>query len=535
MTISTHGRTLITPTGKRPVRLIAFIIGVLAFALYLPSLWSGFVYDAQIQIASDSYIHTPSHLVDLVTLRALGQDILDRDRPAHLFFLMVDSLLWGRNAFGYHLTSNLLHAFNTGLLFLLLASLLPRDGRPVAISVQCLAAALGAMFFAVHPVLVEPVSEVSDREDSLATFFLLLGLLLADGFPSRRWATTLLRGAGCAIALFLSAASKETGFAGPLLLGLFWLLYHRKDRRAPWIALLVASTIAVGAFAFARFALEPAASKIFTAKPEWLGGSLGATLLIQPRIWAFLFSNVAWPFHLAADYAPQNLAWITLPWALVALAAVLGIQVFLAIRSRLARFGFATFWLGLAPVSNFIPIYQPIGDRFLYLPMVGLAAMLSAALALASTRRMLFANLCAASMATFAFLCVVNVHRQAVFANPLALWTDTVRQSPFSATAQDGLGYALIDAGRYSDALQAFTRAINLRSSFADAWAGGAIALEKMGRYTDADTALDKAVAIDPRYAHPQELLDAVATDRQTAASLEDILTRQQIQGTQSP
>jgi len=508
-------------------------MGVIAFALYLPSLWSGFVYDAQIQIASDSYIHTPSHLADIVTLRAMGQDILDRDRPAHLFFLMVDSLLWGRNAFGYHLTSNLLHALNTGLLFLLLASLLPRDGRPVASPIQCLVAALGALLFAVHPVLVEPVSEVSDREDSLATFFLLGGLLLADGFPSPRRAAALLRGACCVLALFLSAASKETGFAGPLLLGLFWLLYHRKDRRAPWIALLAAATVAVGAFAFARFALEPAVSKIFTEKPHWLGGSLGATLLIQPRIWAFLFSNIAWPFHLAADYTPQNLAWITLPWALVALAAVLGVQIFLAVKSRLALLGFAIFWLGLAPVSNFIPIYQPIGDRFLYLPMVGLAAMLCAALALVSGRRMLLANLCAASLATFGFLCVVNVHRQAVFSNPLALWTDTVRQSPYSATAQDGLGYALIDAAQYGDALQAFTRAVNLRSSFADAWAGGAIALEKMGRYADADTALDKAIAIDPRYAHPQELLDAVATDRQTAAGLEDILARQQIQAPQ--
>jgi hypothetical protein len=525
---------LSAPAGQPPVRLFALVLGVIAFALYLPSLWSGFVYDAQIQIGSDSYIHTPSHLVDLVTLRAMGQDILDRDRPAHLFFLGVDSLIWGRNPFGYHLTSNLLHAVNTGLLFLLLASLLPRDGRPLPIPVQCLAAALGALLFAVHPILVEPVAEVSDREDSLATFFLLGGLLLADGFPSPRRAASLLRGIGCVCALFLSAASKETGFAGPLLLGLFWLLYHRKDRRAPWIALLAAATLAVGAFAFARFALEPTVSKIFTEKPHWLGGSLGTTLLVQPRIWAFLFSNVAWPFHLAADYTPQNLAWISLPWALVALVVVVGVQVFLAIKSRLALLGFFVFWLGLAPVSNFIPIFQPIGDRFLYLPMVGLAAMLCAALALAGTQRMLFANLCAASVAIFAFLCVVNVHRQAVFSNPLALWTDTVRQSPFSATAEDGLGYALIDAAHYDEALQAFTRAVNLRPSYADAWAGGAITLEKMGRYTDADAALDKAVANDPRYAHPQELLDAVATDRETAARLEDILARQQIQGTLS-
>ena len=503
----------------------ALAVALAAFLLYLPSLRSGFVYDAEIQIASDSYIHTSTHFADILTLRVLGQDVLDRDRPAHLLSLMLDALVWGRNPLGYHLTNNLLHAANVALLFLLLVRLAAREGRNATEWKLLLAAALGAFLFAAHPALSEPVAEVSDREDLLATFFVLVGLTLADGFPGRH---AFLRGGACVLALFLAAASKETGYMGPPLLALYGWLYHRNSRRAPWLALVGAAFLVVGALAVARFALEPAVSKIFTHKPGYIGGSLGGTLLIQPRIWTFLLANAAWPLHLAADYRPQNLAWITLPGALVALALVVAAQAVLAWKSRLALFGAAIFWLGLAPVSNFIPLFQPIGDRFLYLPVAGLASMLCAALLLASRRRWLFGGLSITSACALIFFGMLAFQRQAVFASPLALWTDTVKKSPASTTAFNGLGYALSDAGRYDEALQAFGRALGGSRDYADAWAGAAITLDRMGRTTDAESTLAKAIVIDPRYGKPAELLDAVAIDQKSAQALEIILARRQ-------
>jgi len=51
----------------------------------------------------------------------------------------------------------------------------------------------------------------------------------------------------------------------------------------------------------------------------------------------------------------------------------------LSTRGRLFRLGPGIFWLSLSPVSNFIPIYRPMANRFLYLPMTGVTPMLASA------------------------------------------------------------------------------------------------------------------------------------------------------------
>ena len=102
------GRALILP---------AALVFALVAALYAPTLRGGFVYDSIAQVLQSDYIHTPSHWSDVLTLRVVGQDELDRNRPLHLASLMIDAAVWGKNPLGYRLTSVLLHALNASLLF----------------------------------------------------------------------------------------------------------------------------------------------------------------------------------------------------------------------------------------------------------------------------------------------------------------------------------------------------------------------------------------------------------------------------------
>ena len=53
----------------------------------------------------------------MLTLRVVGQDELDRNRPLHLASLMLDAAIWKKEPFGYRLTNVLLHALNASLLF----------------------------------------------------------------------------------------------------------------------------------------------------------------------------------------------------------------------------------------------------------------------------------------------------------------------------------------------------------------------------------------------------------------------------------
>lgn len=492
----------------------ALLAAVAAFVLYLPSLGSEFVYDAEAQVLIDGYIHDPSHMAEVVTLRVLGKDVLDASRPAHLLSLMFDSLLWGKHPAGYHFTSILLHALNTGMLCLLALLLIPREAGVMARP----AAVLAALFFAVHPVNVEAVAEVSYREDLLAAGFLLMALLAAHGFAGSRGWRAVAWAAGAVFAVLLACAAKETGVAGAFLLAAYGVFFCRngRDVRSPCLGrrfafLVAAAAMVTVGFYLARFGLQARDSLIFSQSPPRIGGSVAELLAIQSRLWAFLIRNIVWPVGLSADYTPHNVAWISLPVALGVLTVVVAGQIWLARKSRLAAFGALIFWLGLAPVSNFVPLFRPLADRFLYLPMMGVAFMLAGGLTLVAPRT----NWRKFAMGALAFtlipLAVLNVRRQAVFASSVALWRDTANVSPFSDTAANNLGYALLDTGDFEAALASFQRAWNLTGGQkADAAAGAAIVLEKLGDAAGAERALREAVKLDPRYAEPEQLTRAL-------------------------
>lgn len=477
--------------SPRTIRWVAAGLFLVTFALYLPSLWSGFVYDAQTQIVNTDYLHQPEHFLDVVTMRVLGQDVLDGPRPVHLFFLMVDALIWGRTPFGYHLTSNLLHAANTvGVFLLIVACGGVRNGRTVT------AAALGALVFALHTVNVEAVAEVSYREDSLATFFILVGLGLATRF-GREGRRDWVYMAGSALAFLLAAGSKETGLAAPILLFIYWLLFRREEGLKKWLPFLAVVGVVVGGFALARFGLAPKESQIVLFRPEYIGGSISGVWAVQPRLWAFLVKNVFWPHPLSGDYIPMNAAVISpgLAWVILALlVVVLGLFCW---RSRLACLGTAFFCLGLAPVSNFIPLFRAVADRFLYLPMVGVA-LLVAALILSLPKR--GGTWCGVAVGLCLIpLSILTIQRQRVFSGPMAFWEDTVRVSPRSSTAYEGLGLVLVEKGQYGEALKVYDRGLQLcHGSKAGLWAGAAIALEKNDQPFSAEQACRKAIDLNP-------------------------------------
>lgn len=506
---------------RHPVLAGALAVALLTFALYLPSLRSGFVYDSQAQILNDSYIHNHANLLEVVTFRVMSRDVLDFNRPVQLLSLMMDSVFWGRNPFGYHLTSNLLHALNTVLVFLLIVRLAGRDDV-FTLSV----AALGALVFAVHPVNVEPVAEVSSREDLLATFFALLGLLLALAFARSGGRRAFWLGAGCLAALFLACGAKETGVAGPFLLAGCWVLFYRGEPWRRWAVLMAASFVVVASFLAARFAFQPGDSQIFLHPAQYLGGSPVAVVFIQPRLWAFMVKAILWPTHLSADYTPPDLAWLGLPVAMLILVVFLLVQFWLAWKSPVAALSALVFWLGLAPVSNFIPMYRPLADRFLYLPMVGVA--LTVAGVLLALKHGGLRN-CACGFIGLALvpLAALNMQRQAVFSNSLALWRDTLVKSPHSDTAANNLGFALIDEKRYEEALVAFGNAERMTGGKkADVFFGMAIAYENLDCHVEAEAALQKAIALDPGYGNPSGLVRSLIASPAQAAILQRIKER---------
>jgi tetratricopeptide (TPR) repeat protein len=501
--------------------LLALAVACIAWLLYSPALSADFVWDARSKVLISDFIHDPANLPDVLTGRVLTRDVLDNNRPGNLLSLMIDAALWGRRPAGYHATSITLHAAVCAMLFLLLVRLLPAPGGVWP-------AFIAALVFAVHPLNCEPVSEVSYREDLLVAASILVALFAAMAFLQKPslW-RNLLPGALCSIALLFGVSSKENGIAGPVVLIAYWLLWRRKEPRLPWALLLSVSSLLVLGFVAARFTLRPRHSVIFTANAPRLGGSLANSLLIQLRIWAMEFSQVILPHDLCADYGLNSLSF-SLPVSAVAVAVAVAAQIVLVFRDRLFALGALLFWAGLLPVSNIVPIFRPMADRFLYVPLLGLAMLLAQALFLArNLRPPARAALRGALILWIGAALVITFRREAVWQDSLALWQDTAARNPRSDTAANNLGWALLDADRLPEAAASFERAIQLTHGVQpDPWAGFALASDAAGRPATADLAYRRALALDTRYAHPEELVRALTTEAGTAARLEALARR---------
>lgn len=466
-------------------------LALVAAALYLPSLSADFAWDSVMQVRNDHFIHDPRNLPAVLTLRVLSMDVLDFNRPAQLLSLMADAALWGRHPFGFHLTNLLLHAGVTALLFLLARRLI---GLWPAVA--------AALVFAVHPLHAEAVAEVGNREDLLAAFFTLAGLNAVA-----RWGATWRGALGALPCFFLAVAAKETAVVAPVLLALYWWGFRRAEPRRAWLALLAAAALVVGGFLVARFALAPRESVIFVRKPERIGGSWAGMAALQPRIWAFYLRQIVWPRDLCADYGPWNLRPVTLPAAVAALGLLIGAQVWLGRRDRAFAFGAATFWLALMPVSNFVPLYQPIADRFLYLPLAGLA-LSAGALAARFRRGPLLLGLLALPLAPLAW------QQQQVWHDELSLWQHVIRKNPGSIHGYNNLGCALVNAGRLDEALRVFERSLALSEGRnPDTWAQLALIFNERGQTAEADAAFRKAVELDARLGDPELISRAVMWD----------------------
>jgi tetratricopeptide (TPR) repeat protein len=252
-------------------------------------------------------------------------------------------------------------------------------------------------------------------------------------------------------------------------------------------------------------------------------------MAIQPQILALYAQLIVLPVNLSADYGLQSVRYLPLPVSVLILAALVVAAAF-AIRSdRRMSLAVALVALPLLPVSNLFPIYRAAADRYLYLPMAGVAVALGLLLDAPWLRaRGRIREACLfASVGAIALLGMGSIERQKVWTDSLNLWEDTARKNPLSSTAASGLGEALREVGRLPEAEQSIRVALRLSDEKrADPWAMLALILDEQGRPEEADNALRKALEIDPRLADPDGRVRSLAMERSVADGLQPLLER---------
>ncbi len=393
-------------------------------------------------------------------------------KPLTMASLMVDSWLSGTGRLKpwiFHLTNLLLHIGSTVLVVLIIATA----------TGSWQAGAILGLLFALHPLNVEAVAWISQRKGMLAAFFSLLAILAhlrrVRGGRRRFWFALEL------IAFLLALLAKPTAVPLPLMLLAmdYWPL-KRLNRRA--LAQMIPALLLAAGFAVVTLVSHGQSSGQSYVKPDLTAAGL---LLVPAHNIAFYLYKILVPLALYPIYPyPQPVAATNPPYlaGLVVTALVIALLIWSWRRSRPLAAGLAFFLLALAPVLGTVPFTHSIaGDRFAYLPMVGLLLAAAARLApvLAQPRRMLLVFIACFAVAG-AFGLKTKLHCR-VWLNSVTLWQHALAGFPDSAFAHATMGDALVRTDRLEEALSHLRRAVELDPQSALARYNLAVALARAG------------------------------------------------------
>jgi tetratricopeptide (TPR) repeat protein len=367
---------------------------------------------------------------------------------------VVDYQLWGKDPWGHHLTSLLLHGLNSGLVVLFVWLLLENAGA--SFGERVVLAAGVALVFGLHPLQVESVAWVAERKTVLCALFSLLSLcayLQTTRQGSRRlwwWAMTLLFAA--------ALLAKPMAMLLPLVMLALDFCPLRRQETVEWWRLWKEKMLLIG-----LSAVDLVLTVIGQAR---MGGLMAMhahgvieRCLVAARGFVFYLWKLIWPGWLCPFYplggtVSFSQAEFLVPVILVAVISVL--VIWLRRRAPALLAAWCSYLALLVPASGLMQTgSQAVADRFMYL------AMLAPLLALGwggiwLWRRIRAVGRCALLLALcgeLSFFVVKTRQQILVWRDSETLWNTVLDHFPRSGIAQGHLAMALAEQQRFDEAL----------------------------------------------------------------------------------
>ena len=380
----------------------------------------------------------------------------------------LDYALFGLRPLGWHVASLALHAVNAALVWLFLVRRLAGPGGPGLIRAPAdprrlgsVAATVGALGFAVHPVTTESVAWISSRGDLLAWTFALLVFEAFARPGARATAAGVVLGA-------LACLAKESALVLFVLVPLAHVSLPR-DRRPSWrttsgrAALLAVVTAAYLALRQAVLPGSPDFGWLAqTALPD--GGRAGALRGFLASVGWYartLVLPTGFPFDRNVHTDPVPGTFLD-PGVIVG-AGIAGSLIAGGVRALVSRRGAAATaclasLAALGPVSNVIvPLKAFAAERFLYpaLPFLalGVGALVRRGLEAFPRRRV---ALVAVAGVLLAALGVAAWVRAGPWRDEGSLWRAVLAEEPMNPRAYEGIGFGELMLGRLARAERAF-------------------------------------------------------------------------------
>lgn len=464
--------------AARPVHLLLAGL-VLCLLAYLPGLGGGFVFDDYPNIVDNPGIHVDNARPSSWLSAAWASPASSFQRPLASLSFALNHLHTGLAPRPMKATNLAIHLANGVLLFLLLGGIARAARRNGGDSTQhtpgfdpaWIAAAVACLWL-VHPINLTSVLYVVQRMESLAHFFVLLGLL---AYVAARTAAVPLGRARVLLWLAVPActalgmASKESAALLPVYALVLELCVFRF--RGPLRGHLAAF--------YGVFLLLPAVAGALLVLPRYLapeafafrGWTLGERLLSQPRALALYQWLILVPlpgqygFYYDHFQASRGLLtpWTTLPALVLTLGMAAG-GLLLRRARPLVALGLLWFLGAHLMTSSVFPL-ELVFEHRNYFASAGLLLALVAGLAGVPDRLRPLAAGVAVCLAVLSLYSLADRSRE--WSQPLRLAEAEAQRNPASPRAQYGFGRALAIAGLHSPDSPLVPRALEVMATAA--------------------------------------------------------------------
>ena len=488
-------------------RTPAFWLAFLTVAVYANSLPNGWTFDDHMIVESNPIVHSLD--VKQIFGSQYWPDQKDAGlyRPLTILSFSVHYALHGAAPFFYHLVNVIFHAANVLLVYALASRLLG----------STFAAVGAALIFGLHPVQTEAVNGIVGRAELMSAFWVLLAWVLyirsgvGRGERLNRFYSLSLTAA------FLGMLSKENAACTVGLLVVYdWVWEHRGRWIGGWRGFLKVGlprylpyVMLVFGFLFLRSQvvgsvfLPMLPGEAENILPHLKDETRWLTTLAATSVYLRL---LVFPLRLMPDYSNTEIPIIgsfldPLAWGpLVVMVVLAGLVVLWIIRQHFlsGTLGILIFAVSFSPVSNFlVTIGTILGERLLYLPMVGFAIFLGAVLcrlvSVTQERRYVYAGL-AILLGLYG---VLTVTRNRDWRNDVTLFSAAVHDGNRSAKVYYNLGVGYRKQKRFDEAIEAFERVVEQKPTEPDSWKYLGIVYAEQGQHAKAAGVYEVAVNLD--------------------------------------
>lgn len=471
-------------------KYIYIILIDVSFLVYANSLNNAFVSDDIPGIVTNPYISQPSRFWLEPT-------------P---FSESLNYLMGQYNPFIYHLTSIILHALNTILVFLFLRLFFPTA-----------ASFLGSCLFAVHPIHTEAVTWISGRPYLMLFLFILttyllyqkaIGSSLIKDVPpdkGRRVVTNEKSGAFdiryyiVSLLVFIYFIIQHFTFYA--LLPFFLILSDvtfgrwRKNYKLwfPFLSIVIVRLI------FARVEVVTRVSAV----AKEIGKAVTWSNPLFNMVYSFFchLGLLFWPARLTLYHEPAIISSFMLKVGIAALFILAFGSLFMFKKAKEIFFALALFGLFLLPTYSPVMISWLLAERYAYFPSIALSIGLAFLYDryLSPMKNIEKKNLLIGILIfILAAYCVRTVARNEDWKTPERFWRQTVLASPDSPRAHNNMGDVYSNEGNIEGAIREFSKAIELKDDYADAYHNLATTYYRQGNIKEATRLYEQAVSFNP-------------------------------------